>query len=83
MFQQIDVSQGATCITKGGSLLTVTLQYHIKPKLQIKIGPMKKMKLDTLQMVTLGYLKSMMAAFLQFNYRTGAGKKSYVPELLW
>lgn len=36
MFQQTDVSQDATCITKGGSLLTVTLQYHIKPKLQIK-----------------------------------------------
>lgn len=42
IFQQTDVSQDATCITKGGSLLTVTLQYHIKPKLQIKIGPMKK-----------------------------------------
>ena len=33
------------------------------------------MKPDSLQMVTLGYLQSMMAAFLQFYYRTGAGKK--------
>ena len=37
-----------------------------KLKLQIKIGPMKN-KLDTLQMVMLGYLMSIMAAFYNFT----------------
>lgn len=42
------------------------MQLHKKLKLQIKIGPMKN-KLDTLQMVMLGYLMSIMAAFYNFT----------------
>lgn len=42
------------------------MQLHIKTQAANKIGPMKN-KLDTLQMVMLGYLMSIMAAFYNFT----------------
>lgn len=60
------------------------MQLHIKTQAANKIGPMKN-KLDTLQMVMLGYLMSIMAALYKLTKehswcakeRTGTHNQSY------